>query len=359
VRARRGSRRPAGPLAAPATAVGVLSLAVVWFVQAAPAAAAVPGGTAAGRKVITVAQDGSGDVRSVQAAIDAVPDGGSRAYTIRIKKGHYPGHVTVPAGKRRLSLQGATGRPQDVVLTAADSASTVGNNRASATVRLLGSDLTVADLTMENAYDEARLGWSPALAVFAGGDRQVFRNVRVLGNQDTLFADSSDHRRQNRLYVVNSYVAGDVDFIFGNSAMVFDRCEIRTLARGGAVTAPSTLKTFRYGILITDSSLTGPARADATALGRPWHPGGNANAVGSTVIRTSTIDRHITVSGPWSDMSGFSWRTGGRFAEYRNSGAGAGTGGNRPQLTDTQANQHTARAYLAGADGWNPTAARP
>ena len=53
---------------------------------------------------------------------------------------------------------------------------------------------------------------------------------------------------------------------------------------------------------------------------------------------------------PWTDMSGFPWR-GARFAEYRNTGPGAGQGTDRPQLTDDEAKRFTKRAYLGG---WNP-----
>ena len=52
-------------------------------------------------------------------------------------------------------------------------------------------------------------------------------------------------------------------------------------------------------------------------------------------------------------MSGFSWKD-ARFAEYRNTGPGAGTGADRPQLTAAQAATYTAPRYLAGSDGWNP-----
>jgi pectinesterase/pectate lyase len=52
-------------------------------------------------------------------------------------------------------------------------------------------------------------------------------------------------------------------------------------------------------------------------------------------------------------MSGFSWKD-ARFSEYRNTGPGAGTGTDRPQLTAAQAASYTAQRYLAGADGWNP-----
>ncbi|MGX7673848.1 hypothetical protein [Plantactinospora sp. DSM 117369] len=53
-------------------------------------------------------------------------------------------------------------------------------------------------------------------------------------------------------------------------------------------------------------------------------------------------------------MSGNPW-TGARFLEYRNTGPGAGSNDNRPQLTDEQATTYTVRHYLAGDDGWNPT----
>ncbi len=90
------------------------------------------------------------------------------------------------------------------------------------------------------------------------------------------------------------------------------------------------------------------------SLGRPWHPSGDPNAVGQMLVRESTLGAHIRNSQPWSDMSGFNWRTGGRFSEYRNSGPGAGANGNRPQMSDAQAANYTAARYLAGSDGWNP-----
>jgi pectinesterase len=54
-------------------------------------------------------------------------------------------------------------------------------------------------------------------------------------------------------------------------------------------------------------------------------------------------------------MGGFSWRS-ARLFEYNNSGPGAGVNANRPQLTSSQATDYTAAKYLAGTDGWNPTA---
>ncbi|MCX4547048.1 pectinesterase family protein [Streptomyces sp. NBC_01565] len=62
----------------------------------------------------------------------------------------------------------------------------------------------------------------------------------------------------------------------------------------------------------------------------------------------------VETDGPWTDTGGFSW-TSARFAGYANTGPGAGTGANRPQLGPDHAAAYTARTYLAGTDGWNPT----
>jgi len=53
-------------------------------------------------------------------------------------------------------------------------------------------------------------------------------------------------------------------------------------------------------------------------------------------VHNSTLSKAVK-STPWSGMGGFAWKD-DRFAEYRNTGPGAGAASsNRPQLTDTQA----------------------
>ena len=54
-----------------------------------------------------MAKDGSGDFRSVQAAVDAAPAGRRGGwYTIRIKEGVYAETVRVPAEKTKLAMVG-------------------------------------------------------------------------------------------------------------------------------------------------------------------------------------------------------------------------------------------------------------
>ncbi len=55
---------------------------------------------------IIVAQDGSGDFMSVQAAVNAAPTGRTIPYTIFIKKGKYTEVVNIPSNKPFLQLIG-------------------------------------------------------------------------------------------------------------------------------------------------------------------------------------------------------------------------------------------------------------
>ena len=300
---------------------------------------------------ITVAADGTGNVKTVQAAVDLVPANNTSTATITIKKGTYTGRVVVPANKPNIVFAGATGTATDVVLTASRPQSTDGSD-GSATVLLQSKDIEMRHLTIRNDYNEAANGASQALALYVKADRQRFRNVRVIGDQDTLLVHGTV-----RAYFYSSYIEGDVDFIYGSGTSVFDNCEIfsstRNSSNNGYVTASATPGSRTYGILITKSRLTSDAGAGTVYLGRPWHPGGDTSAKPQVLIRDSVLGAHIRTAQPWTDMSGFSWKD-ARLAEYHNSGAGAMVNSNRPQMSDATAANYTVAKYLAGSDGWNP-----
>ncbi|GAA4047152.1 pectinesterase family protein [Nonomuraea soli] len=316
------------------------------------------------RTTLVVAADGSGQFTTVQAAVDAVPPGNTRPVTILVREGTYKQQVVIPADKPYISLVGATRDPSRVVLTfdaaasqqKPDGSGTYGTS-GSASYVISADDFTARNLTFENAYDEAAAGSSQAVAVRTVGDRQVYDNVRFIGNQDTLYANSPSTTSFSRQYFRNCYVEGDVDFIFGRATAVFDRCRIKSLTRGsttnnGYVAAPSTEITNPYGFLIYRSQLVSTAPAQTVFLARPWHAGGSATAVGQLVVRESWLGQQVKEI-PYDDMSGFSWRD-ARFAEYRNSGPGSTANADRKQLTDAEAAQFTPQRYLAGDDGWNP-----
>jgi pectinesterase len=300
---------------------------------------------------ITVAADGTGNVRTVQAAVDLVPANNSSTATITIKKGTYTGRVVVPANKPNIVFAGATGTATDVVITASRPQSTDGSD-GSATVWLGSKDIEMRHLTIRNDYNESANGSSQALALYVKADRQRFRNVRIIGDQDTLLVHGTV-----RAYFYKSYIEGDVDFIYGSGTSVFDNCEIfsstRNSSNNGYVTASATPGARAYGILITNSRLTSDGGAGTVYLGRPWHPGGDTTANPQVLIRDSVLGAHVRTSQPWTDMSGFSWKT-ARLSEYHNSGPGATVNSNRPQMSASTAANYTVPKYLAGSDGWNP-----
>jgi pectin methylesterase-like acyl-CoA thioesterase len=352
-------RRPAAAVLAAGAAFA--------FLPAGAAAAAGPmvGGSAAPARIV-VAADGSGDVTTVQAAIDAVPAGNTAPTTILIRAGVYREVVTIPANRPHLDLVGATGNPRDVVITFGNASGTLKpdgtqfGTSGSATVLISASDITARNITFENSFDEAahpEIANRQAVALRTTGDRLVFENDRFLGNQDTLYVNSSSTTPVSRHYFFLCEIVGDVDFIFGRGTAVFDRTVIRALSRGSAdnngyVTAAATPVTNTYGFLITRSAIVSDAPAKTFHLGRPWHPGGDPNAIAQVVIRDTWLTAAIKDS-PWTDFSGFSWRE-ARLAESRNVGPGAVITPDRPQVDPAAAAGLTPARYLAGTDGWNP-----
>ncbi|WP_405815491.1 pectinesterase family protein [Streptomyces sp. NBC_01390] len=302
------------------------------------------------------------DYPTVQAAVDAVPVGNAGPVTVAVAPGTYREKVFVPAGKSNILLQG-TGRKRSDTVIVYNTPAEYGGSTGSATVRIAANDVTARNLTFSNDFDEAavELKGEQALAMKTTGDRIVFENTAFLGNQDTLMTDSPKLDVISRVYVRDSYIEGDVDFIYGRATTVVERSVIRALSRGSAtnngyITAASTWTGNPYGFLITRSKVVSDAPADSFRLGRPWHPGGEPNAVAQVLFRDTELPAAVKAS-PWTDMSGFSWRD-ARFTEYGTYGAGARVTADRPQLSEADAASYTVAEYLRGTDGWAPYARR-
>ncbi|MEV0635562.1 pectinesterase family protein [Streptomyces sp. NPDC050619] len=300
------------------------------------------------------------DYPTVQAAVDAVPEGNTVPVTIAVAPGTYRAKVLIPATKPNIVLQG-TGHDRSDTVIVYDTPAAYGGSTGSATVRIAANDVTARNLTFSNDFDEAavELSGEQALAMKTTGDRIVFENTAFLGNQDTLMTDSPKLDVISRVYIRDSYIEGDVDFVYGRATTVIERSVIRALSRGsstnnGYITAASTWTGNPYGFLITGSKVVSDAPAGSFHLGRPWHPGGEPNAVAQVLFKNTELPAAIK-SSPWTDMGGFSWKD-ARFAEYRTYGPGAAVTADRPQMSADQAREHTVANYLKGTDGWAPHA---
>ncbi len=308
---------------------------------------------------VTVALDGTGDYASIGAAVGAAWRS-DRIEEIVVEPGTYREIVRVWPGADDLTIRGATGDPADVVLTydlAAGQAKFYGGvfgSTGAATLAILADDVTVEAITIENGYDEVANGPSQAQALRTVGDRLVLEAVRLLGNQDTFLAESPKGE-VSRVYVTDSYIEGDVDFIYGRATLVVDGSEIHSLDRGqevnGYVTAPAT-QNGTLGFLFVDSRFTSDAAAGTVFLGRPWHPSSDPDVAPSVVVRDSWLGSHVGTPA-WSDMGGWPWEE-DFLREFNNSGPGAAAADldGRPQLTSTEARVHTMETYLSGDDDW-------
>jgi pectinesterase len=246
--------------------------------------AATIAGARAADKLICVAGDGTGDFKTIQAAVDSIPEQNADIFVIELAPGRYAERVTVPRGKNFLTLRGMGRSRQDVVLT--DGAGKRGVLSVSA------DDFRAENFTVENTAGPAA---GPQMALFCDGKRQGFENVLVKGWQDTLGSWNG-----NLAYFHNCEVWGSVDFIYSGGTALFDHCDIVEIRDvGGPLTAPSTPKGVPFGLVFLNCNLkkaAGVAR-NSSSLMRPWREDGH------TAFINCVMDDHLTAKG-WSEWDG-------------------------------------------------------
>ncbi len=172
-----------------------------------------------GTAAVTVAADGTGDFSSVQGAIDYVPVGNTARVVITVKRGTYAELVYLGATKPLVTLRGED-RTQTVIAYPNNNNFNGGNNRAMFACD--ANDFTLETLTLRNTTPS---GGSPAEALRGNGQRAILNRVNLSSRQDTLLWNGT-------LFVTDSLIEGDVDFMWGTGAAYFQRCELKALATG-------------------------------------------------------------------------------------------------------------------------------
>lgn len=293
--------------------------------------------------ILRVAADGSGQYKTVQAALNTISSSNTTPTQLRIKPGTYREKLSVT--KPFVTFCGETGKEASTILTYNDGASTLKSDgtaigtSGSASVTIKTNDISMENITIENSFG---IG-SQAVALLAQGQRLQFRNCRLLANQDTLYTHSGTQ------YYRNCHIQGTVDFIFGAATAVFDNNTIHSVGGGTALTAPSTEQTVPYGLVFLGGKVTAASTVSkgSVALGRNWRPYGAA-----AYIRTE-LGQHISAVG-WVKMSENTLDT-ARFSEYLTTGAGANTSARASQskqLTAAQAATYTISNIFGS---WTPS----
>jgi len=314
-------------------------------------------------KTLYVAADGTGDYYSIQRAIDVAPATGGAL--ILVAPGTYREVLNIT--KPDITLRSANPDASKTVVVMDKSAGTSGGTLHSATVNVTGDDFFAENITFQNDWNvhhEQLPAGSQALALLVRGDRAVFHNVRLLGNQDTLFTGSKQCTGEDdartctpaRQYFSDCYIEGNVDFIFGDGKTVFDHCEIRSTPHSeGFVTAQGkSYASEDSGYVFHGCRLTAYPGVDNVYLGRPWRP------YASVVYLDTEMGAHIQPAGwrEWHPGETHSLDT-AFYAERESTGPGGQTQSREPhskQLTAEEAKPFLPENYLRGGDSWNPTA---
>jgi hypothetical protein len=177
---------------------------------------------AAGTSALTVAADGTGDFSTVQGAVDFVPVNNTKRVIITVKKGTYTEIVYVQSNKPFVTVRG-----EDRNLSVIQYANNNTFNPTSTTTRAMfgvdAADFTLENITLRNTTPQ---GGSQAEAFRGNNNRIVLNRVSLYSFQDTLLLQGQSNQGG---FVTDSYVEGDVDFVWGAGAVFFQNTEFKML----------------------------------------------------------------------------------------------------------------------------------
>ena len=311
---------------------------------------------------------GTGHYSTVQAAVNALPSNGG---IVEVEPGTYTEQVTI--SKPGVSLIGQGSSASATIISDDLSASEAGSDVKSATVIVTSAAINFyfQNIQIQNLYTQDGNTETQALALAINGDRAVGRNVRLIGRQDTFYAgangcSSTTCSDPTRVYLYGSYIEGNVDFIFGDAALVLDTCTIQldehgSLGGEATITAQnnrSSSDAYLSGFVFYNSTITSNPSTGMTNgyLGRPW------GVYSINVFINTNMQAPINTAG-WIE-----WEPGttdylatSYYAEYGSTGAGAAgyTKKTREKyavyLTESQTTKYAPDTFLTGKDGWTPT----
>jgi pectinesterase len=290
-----------------------------------------------------VAQDGSAQFKSVQAAIMSVPSASrENPAIIHIAPGTYKELIYVQREKAFFRLVGDN--PTNTILSFNLYAGiTNAEGKPIGTFKTPSTTIDADDFTAENLTFENSAGpVGQALAIRVDGDRAAFRNCRFLGWQDTILVN------RGRQYFESCYICGHVDFIFGAATAWFEKCHIHCL-RDGYIAAASTPQDVPFGYVFSNCKIDGEPDAK-TYLGRPWR-------IYASVTYLNCEMSDVVRPEGWNDWKKPEAHTTARYAEFNSTGDGASPT-NRPdwtkQLSKSDAQKITVEKVLGGTGNWNP-----
>uniref|UniRef100_A0A5B7C9V8 Pectinesterase n=1 Tax=Davidia involucrata TaxID=16924 RepID=A0A5B7C9V8_DAVIN len=172
-------------------------------------------------RTIIVDFDGKGNFKSIQAAIDSVPEGNSNWIIIHVRKGVYREKVHIPHNKPYIFMRG-NGKGKTAIVWSQSSV----NNFESATFKVEAPHFVAFGISFKNEAPTgiAYTSQNQSVAAFVGADKVAFYHCAFFSTHNTLFDYKGRH------YYDSCYIQGSIDFIFGRGQSIFQNCEIFVIA---------------------------------------------------------------------------------------------------------------------------------
>ncbi|KAF5205783.1 Pectinesterase/pectinesterase inhibitor [Thalictrum thalictroides] len=303
---------------------------------------------------VVVAQDGSGQFKSINQAIAAYPKNHRGRFVIYVKAGIYREYVVVPQTAVNVYMYGDG--PRRTVVTGNRNVKLAGyTTKACSTFTVFGDGFVAKSMGFRNTAGPAG---HQAVALLVSSDFSAFYNCRIDANQDSLYYNSK------RQYYRNCVISGTIDFIFGmgtaliqNSKIIArlgDMGQFNALTADGRETPKVNTGVVIQNCHIVPEAILVPKKfVKKSYLGRPWKP------YARTMIMESVIGDFIRPEG-WSSWdNNHVHESTCEYREYGNRGLGANTNGRikwrgYQVVTDRRvAQQYTAVPLLDGGR-WIP-----
>ncbi|KAE9614744.1 putative pectinesterase [Lupinus albus] len=282
-------------------------------------------------KVIVVDQHGKGHSKTVQGAVDMVPNHNTQRVKIYIYPGVYRSVVLVPNNKPYISFIGRRNETSGAVITWNSKSSDRGPNG-----QTLG---TYGSATNSVVAAPGGIGMQ-AVALRVNSNRAMFYRVQIKGTQDTLLDNSGTH------YFFKCLIQGKVDFIFGSAKSLYEKCRLQSIAENyGAIAAHHRDSPLQdTGFSFVGCRIRGTGKV---YLGRAW---GNYSRI---IYSHTYMDDIINPTG-WSEWNHPERKRTAVFGEYQCQGNGADRRHRVPwskSFTYNQAKPFLDRRFING-DKW-------
>jgi len=276
----------------------------------------------------------------VQGAVDQMKPGLTHVPVIFIRKGNYHELVRIDRERKHVHLIGEDRQGTIISYTNNEKLNSGWIQRA-----VLGceaDDFMLENLTVQNTTPYRG---SQAEAVCINAQRCVLRNANFLSFQDTL-------NLSGRVYVADSYIEGDVDYVWGYGTASFERCELRSMHDGYIVQARNSAA--RPGYLFVHCRLTAAPGVQKCWLARidtGRFPASHVAFV-HCAMGPHILPEGWQITGPPADTLRF--EEGG---STDSSGHPLEVSGRNPAakaLAPKVESSLSAESILSGQDGWHP-----